>query len=134
MNSQFENIDEVKAALKKIIDENGVELFRDVKKFTGILNDYMPDHIRVLSSENGSKLEPDMVTTPFDTELEFTEKEKQQIVQLKNDNAVDELFQLLFIKECNSLNKIVILNPECTISSFLPHAQLSSSSNLYSPV
>ena len=43
MNSQFENIDEVKAALKKIIEENGVELFRDVKKFTGILNDYMPD-------------------------------------------------------------------------------------------
>lgn len=69
------------------------------------VNDYMPDHIRVLSSENGSKLEPDMVTTPFDTELEFTEKEKQQIIQLKNDNAVDELFQMLFIKECNSLNQ-----------------------------
>ncbi|WP_102343498.1 BREX-1 system adenine-specific DNA-methyltransferase PglX [Galactobacillus timonensis] len=69
------------------------------------VNDYMPDHIRVLSSENGSKLEPDMVTTPFDTELEFTEKEKQQIIQLKNDNAVDELFQILFIKECNSLNQ-----------------------------
>ncbi len=43
MNSQFENIDEVKAALKKIIEENGVELFRDTKRFTGILNDYMPD-------------------------------------------------------------------------------------------
>lgn len=69
------------------------------------VNDYMPDHIRVLSSENGSKLEPDMVTTPFDTELEFTEKEKQQIIQLKNENAVDELFQMLFIKECNSLNQ-----------------------------
>ena len=69
------------------------------------VNDYMPDHIRVLSSENGSKLEPDMVTTPFDKELEFTEKEKQQIIQLKNDNAVDELFQMLFIKECNSLNQ-----------------------------
>jgi len=69
------------------------------------VNDYMPDHIRVLSSENGSKLEPDMVTTPFDTELEFTEKEKQQIIQLKNDNAVDELFQMLFIRECNSLNQ-----------------------------
>lgn len=69
------------------------------------VNDYMPDHIRVLSSENGSKLEPDMVTTPFDTELEFTEREKQQILQLKNENAVDELFQMLFIKECNSLNQ-----------------------------
>jgi len=69
------------------------------------VNDYMPDHIRVLSSENSSKLEPDMVTTPFDTELEFTEKEKQQIIQMKNDNAVDQLFQMLFIKECNSLNQ-----------------------------
>lgn len=69
------------------------------------VNDYMPDHIRVLSSENGSKLEPDMVTMPFDTELEFTEKEKLQIIQLKNENAVDELFQILFIKECNSLNQ-----------------------------
>lgn len=69
------------------------------------VNDYMPDHIRVLSSENSSKLEPDMVTTPFDTELEFTEKEKQQIIQLKNDNAVDQLFRMLFIKECNSLNQ-----------------------------
>lgn len=69
------------------------------------VNDYMPDHIRVLSSENGSKLEPDMVTTPFDTELEFTEGEKKKIIQLKNDNAVDELFQMIFIKECNSLNQ-----------------------------
>ncbi len=43
MNSQFENIDEVKVALKKIIEEHGVELFRDSKRFTGLLNDYMPD-------------------------------------------------------------------------------------------
>ena len=69
------------------------------------VNDYMPDHIRVLSSENSSKLEPDMVTTPFDTALEFSDAETQRILQLKNDNAIDELFQMLFIKECNSLNQ-----------------------------
>ncbi|MCQ2465184.1 MAG: leucine-rich repeat domain-containing protein [Oscillospiraceae bacterium] len=43
MNNQFENIVEVKAALKKIIDEHGVELFKDSKRFTGLLNDYMPE-------------------------------------------------------------------------------------------
>lgn len=43
MNSQFENIVEVKEALKKIIEEHGVELFKDSKRFTGLLNDYMPE-------------------------------------------------------------------------------------------
>lgn len=43
MNNQFENIIEVKAALKKIIEEHGVELFKDSKRFTGLLNDYMPE-------------------------------------------------------------------------------------------
>ena len=36
------------------------------------VNDYLPSHIRVLSSESG-KAEPDLVTTPFDADLEFTE-------------------------------------------------------------
>ena len=44
MNSQFENIDEVKEALKKIVNEHGVELFKDSKRFTGRLNDYMPEY------------------------------------------------------------------------------------------
>ena len=43
MNNQFENIVDVKAALKKIIEEHGVELFKDSKRFTGLLNDYMPE-------------------------------------------------------------------------------------------
>ena len=67
------------------------------------VNDYMPSHVRVLSSETG-KLEPDLVTTPFDAELDFSDAEKQQIIQLKNDNKLDEAFRLLFIKQCNSLH------------------------------
>ncbi|MDE7477816.1 MAG: BREX-1 system adenine-specific DNA-methyltransferase PglX [Lachnospiraceae bacterium] len=67
------------------------------------VNDYMPAHIRVLSSESG-KLEPDLVTTPFDAEIEFTGQETENILQLKNDNQVDELFRFLFIKQCNALN------------------------------
>ena len=40
------------------------------------VNDYLPSHIRVLSSESADKLEPDLVTTPFDADLELTETEK----------------------------------------------------------
>ena len=70
------------------------------------VNDYLPSHIRVLSSESG-KVEPDLVTTPFDAELDFTQDEEEIILRLKTDNALDELFRLLFIKQCNALNEIL---------------------------
>ena len=70
------------------------------------VNDYLPSHIRVLSSESG-KVEPDLVTMPFDADLEFTETERASVIQMKQDNQLDELFRLLFIKECNALNEIL---------------------------
>ena len=70
------------------------------------VNDYLPSHIRVLSSDSG-KMEPDLVTTPFDADLPFTEEEKQTIIQLKNDNKLDDCFRMLFIKQCNALNEIL---------------------------
>lgn len=68
------------------------------------VNDYLPSHIRVLSSDSAAKLEPDLVTTPFGAELELTQAEKEEIIALKNENKSDELFRLLFIKQCNELN------------------------------
>ena len=70
------------------------------------VNDYLPSHLRVLSSESG-KVEPDLVTTPFDAELSFTAEEEAQIIQWKQDNKLDELFRFLFIKQCNALNEIL---------------------------
>ena len=70
------------------------------------VNDYLPAHIRVLSSESG-KIEPDLVTTPFDAELTFTSAEEETILHLKTENKLDELFRLLFIKQCNALNEIL---------------------------
>lgn len=71
------------------------------------VNDYLPSGIRVLSSENKAKKEPDLVTTPFDTDLEFTSYEQDRIIQLKDDNKLDELFRMLFIKQCNKLHDIL---------------------------
>ena len=70
------------------------------------VNDYLPSHIRVLSSESG-KIEPDLVTTPFDAELAFTSAEEETVLWLKTENKLDELFRLLFIKQCNALNEIL---------------------------
>ena len=71
------------------------------------VNNYLPSGIRVLSSENTAKNEPDFVTTPFDTDLEFTTNEQDRIIQLKDENKLDELFRMLFIKQCNKLHDIL---------------------------
>ena len=71
------------------------------------VNNYLPSGIRVLSSENKAKKEPDFVTSPFDTDLEFTSYEQDRIIQLKDENKLDELFRMLFIKQCNKLHDIL---------------------------
>ena len=71
------------------------------------VNDYLPAGVRVLSSENSAKKEPDLVTTPFDTDLEFTADEQDRIVQFKDENKLDELFRMLFIKQCNQLHSVL---------------------------
>lgn len=70
------------------------------------VNDYLPSHIRVLSSESG-KLEPDLVTTPYDADFFFTNDEEQRVKFLKNENRLDDLFRILFVKQCNALYAIL---------------------------
>lgn len=71
------------------------------------VNEYLPTGIRVLSSESSNKLEPDLVTNPLHADLDYTQDEKERIMQLKHDNKLDELFRMLFIKQCNALNVIL---------------------------
>lgn len=70
------------------------------------VNGYLPSGIRVLSSESG-KWEPDIVTTPFEADLPFTEDEEIEISHLKRENQNDTVFRLLFIKQCNALHDIL---------------------------
>lgn len=72
------------------------------------VNDYLPGRIRVLSSASSKdKVEPDLVTTPFDGDLQFTDEETAKILDLKAANKLDEAFRFLFIKQCHALNKIL---------------------------
>ena len=74
------------------------------------VNDYLPSRVRVLSSEKDGKNEPDLVTMAPDVDLSFTEEEREKIYDLKMKGttaASDELFQKLFIKQCNALHEIL---------------------------
>lgn len=71
------------------------------------VNDYLPIGIRVLSSENKAKNEPDFVTNPFDADLDLSAYEQDKVLELKDQNKADELFHMLFIKQCNKLHEIL---------------------------
>ena len=104
---QKEKDTDYKTAYQYVIEEVAYTWFNRLIAIRFMeVNDYLPSHIRVLSSESG-KLEPDLVTTPFDAELPFTAEEETQIFQLKQDNKLDELFRILFLKQCNALNEIL---------------------------
>lgn len=104
---QKEKDTDYKTAYQYVIEEVAYTWFNRLIAIRFMeVNDYLPSHIRVLSSESG-KLEPDLVTTPFDAELPFTAEEEAQIFQLKQDNKLDEVFRIMFLKQCNALNEIL---------------------------
>lgn len=89
------------------------------------VNDYLPTRVRVLSSETTGKKEPDIITlAPDNVDLNFTETEKQQIRELKAKQKMDEVFQLLFIKQCNELNKYLPKLFEKTSAGALDYTEL----------
>lgn len=78
------------------------------------VNDYMyPVRVRVLSSEKKSsvsglvKNEPDVVTMAPDIDWDFTDKEREEIIDAKMNNRLDDLFRMLFIKQCNLLHEVL---------------------------
>lgn len=71
------------------------------------VNDYLPARVRVLSSEKEGKNEPDIVTQAPDVDLDFTDKEREYILDCKMNNKLDDLFKMLFIKQCNKLSEIL---------------------------
>ena len=72
------------------------------------VNDYMyPARVRVLSSEKAGKNEPDILTLAPDIDWEFTEDEREYIIDAKMNNKLDDLFRMLFIKQCNLLHEVL---------------------------
>lgn len=105
IRAKSEELDNYKVAFEYIVEEVAYTWFNRMIAIRFMeVNGYLP--IRVLSSESG-KHEPDIVTTPFDAGLEFTGEESGRIYELRDNNRLEELFRMLFIRECNHLHDIL---------------------------
>lgn len=105
IKAKAEELNNYKAAFEYIIEEVAYTWFNRMIAIRFMeVNGYLP--IRVLSSESG-KHEPDIVTTPFDAGLEFTGEESARIYELRDNNRLEDLFRMLFIRECNHLHDIL---------------------------
>ena len=71
------------------------------------INNYLPSKTRVLSSDTPNKIEPDIINNAFDLDFDYSYEDKENIINLKNDNKLDDLFRFLFLKQCNKLNEIL---------------------------
>jgi type II restriction/modification system DNA methylase subunit YeeA len=100
-----ESTSDYKTAYQYVVEEVAYTWFNRLIAIRFMeVNDYLPSRVRVLSSHTQGKSEPDIVTTPFDTDMEFSAYEQDRIMQLKDENKLDELFRMLFILQCNKLN------------------------------
>lgn len=74
------------------------------------VNDYLPNRVRVLSSEKEGKMEPDLVTEAPDVDLDLTAQEKEEIINWKlsgTSEDTDKLYCKLFLKQCHQLHDIL---------------------------
>lgn len=105
IKAKAEELNNYKAAFEYIVEEVAYTWFNRMIAIRFMeVNGYLP--IRVLSSESG-KNEPDIVTTPFDAGLEFTDEESSRIYEFRDNNKPEDLFRMLFIRECNHLHDIL---------------------------
>ena len=104
-----ELITEIKTkGFEKVVEEVAYTWFNRIIAIRFMeVNDYLPTRTRVLSSESPGKNEPDIITEALDLDLNYTDGDEQHIIKLQDENKLDELFQFLFVKQCNELNNIL---------------------------
>jgi len=70
------------------------------------MNGYLPYQIRVFTSTNSSKSEPDLLTNAL--KLDFLNLDRNLTLDFKAENKDEELYKYLILKLCNYLNKIML--------------------------
>jgi len=75
------------------------------------VNDYLPSGVRVLSSEDKVKAEPDIIKEVLNIDFDLNPKEYEEYIEIINRlmdaNDTDDLFRYLLVKQCNQLGKIM---------------------------
>lgn len=69
------------------------------------MNGCLPDQIKVFTSTDPSKTEPDLLTNAL--KLDFLNLDSNLVLDFKAENKDEELYKYLILKLCNYLNKIM---------------------------
>ena len=69
------------------------------------MNGCLPDQIRVFTSTDPNKPEPDILTNAL--KLDFLNLDRDLVLDLKAENKDEELYKYLILKLCNYLHKIM---------------------------
>ena len=105
--------------LVKLINEKGYEqVIEEVaytwfNRFMGLrfmeVNDYLPTGVRILSSEDEGKSEPDVLTkiNDIEDELNLNIDYVYELQDKGTEQAREELYRYILIKQCNELGKII---------------------------
>ena len=68
------------------------------------VNDYLPTGVRVLSSKEEGKVEPDIIKEALNVDLEI---DRELVYKLIDENDTEDLYRYLLVKQCNELGKIM---------------------------
>ncbi|MBA5851813.1 BREX-1 system adenine-specific DNA-methyltransferase PglX [Clostridium sp. cel8] len=68
------------------------------------VNEYLPTGVRVLSSIEDGKTEPDIIKEALNIDLDL---DRELIYKLIDKNDTEDLYKYLLIKQCNELGKIM---------------------------
>lgn len=105
--------------LVKLINEKGYEqVIEEVaytwfNRFMGLrfmeVNEYLPTGVRILSSEDEGKSEPDVLTkiNDIEDELNLNIDYVYELQDKGTEQAREELYKYILIKQCNELGKII---------------------------
>ena len=105
--------------LVKLINEKGYEqVIEEVaytwfNRFMGLrfmeVNEYLPTGVRILSSEDEGKTEPDVLTkiNDIEDELDLNLDYVYELQDKGTEQAREELYKYILIKQCNELGKII---------------------------
>ncbi|WP_216828511.1 BREX-1 system adenine-specific DNA-methyltransferase PglX [Alkalihalobacterium elongatum] len=96
------------------IEENGFDQILEEVAYTWFnrlialrfmeVNHYLPTGVRILSSEQAGKTEPDILAAALDIDLNL---ERETIYRLQDTNDLEGLYKYLLIKQCNALYSIL---------------------------
>jgi len=125
--------------LQKINDQGFDQVVEEVaytwfNRFIAIrfmeVNEYLPTGVRVLSSTESGKIEPDAVTEVL-TIVEDLDLDLKVVYRLQDENDIEELFKYILVKQCNKLGEIMPMmfeQIENYTELLLPNNLLSESS------